>query len=99
MFRGIRNRLRQAPQSGFTIVEVLVSAAMGVVIMGAIAMLMISAVKSQPKISKQAQNITTARWVLERMTREIRSGEAVKDKSASTVSFEGYVRHATCGGS
>lgn len=79
-------------------VEVLVSAAMGVVLMSAVAMLVISAVKAQPKISKQAQNITTARWVLERMTKEIRSGVAVKDKSANMVSFEGYVRHATCGG-
>jgi type II secretory pathway pseudopilin PulG len=99
MLREIYRRLRQAqPQGGFTIAEVLISAAMGVVLMSAIAMLVISAVKSQPRISKQAQNITTARWVLERMTRELRSGVAVKDRSASMVSFEGYVRHATCGG-
>ncbi len=99
MLHAISNRLRQVqPQGGFTIVEVLVSSAMGIVVMSAIALLMISAVKGQPKISKQAQNITTARWVLERMTREIRSGAAVKEMSASTVSFEGYVRHATCGG-
>jgi type II secretory pathway pseudopilin PulG len=99
MFPAISNRLRQVqPQGGFTIVEVLVSAAMGVVLMSAVAMLVISAVKTQPKISKQAQNITTARWVLERMTKEIRSGVAVKETSASMVSFEGFVRHATCGG-
>lgn len=79
-------------------VEVLVSSAMGIVVMGAIALLMISAVKGQPRISKQAQNITTARWVLERMTKEIRSGVAIKEKSASMVSFEGYVRRVTCGG-
>ena len=85
-------------EGGFTLVELLVAAAMGTVVMGAVVLLVIGAVKTQPKISKQAQNITTARWVLDRMTREIRNGVAVKEKSASMVSFEGYVRHSTCGG-
>jgi type II secretory pathway pseudopilin PulG len=90
---------RMRSEEGFTLVELLVGAAMGVVVMGAVAMLVISAVRQQPHISKQAQNITTARWVLERMTRELRNGIAVKEMSASMVSFEGYVRHGTCGGS
>lgn len=92
--RGLRRR-----EEGFTLVELLVASAMGVVVMSAVASLVISAVRDQPKISKQAQNITTARWVLERMTRELRSGIAVKEKSASVVSFEGYVRHTSCGSS
>ena len=71
---------------------------MGAVVMGAVAMLVIGAVEDQPKISKQAQNITTARWVLERMTHELRNGIAVKSVSASAVSFEGYVRRSACGG-
>jgi len=70
---------------------------MGVIVMGAVVSLLISAVRDQPKISKQAQNITTARWVLERMTHEIRSGIAVKEATASKVAFEGYVRHSPCG--
>lgn len=82
-----------------SLVELLVAASMGAVVMGAVALLVIGAVKTQPKITKQAENITTARWALDRMTREIRSGIAIKEKSASMVSFEGYVRHATCGGS
>jgi type II secretory pathway pseudopilin PulG len=85
-------------ESGFTLIELLVASAMGVVVMGAVVSLVISAVRDQPKISKQAQNITTARWVLERMTREIRNGIAIKDATPSMVSFESYVRHATCGG-
>jgi type II secretory pathway pseudopilin PulG len=100
MFRFPFRRLRRlAPaEEGFTLVELLVGAAMGTVVMGAVALLVIGAVKSQPKISKQAENITTARWVLDRMTREIRDGIVIKEKSASLVSFEGYVRHSTCGG-
>lgn len=85
------------PEAGFTLVELLVASAMGVIVMGAVVSLLISAVRDQPKISKQAQNITTARWVLERMTREIRSGIAVKEATASKVAFEGYVRHSPCG--
>jgi type II secretory pathway pseudopilin PulG len=96
MSAGLR---RCRSESGFTLVELLVTAAMGVVVMGAVASLVISAVRHQPKISKQAQNITTARWVLERMTREIRNGIAIKGEStASKLSFESYVRHSTCGG-
>jgi len=35
-----------------------------------------SAVKSQPQISEKSQAVSTARWVMERMTREIRNGIA-----------------------
>jgi type II secretory pathway pseudopilin PulG len=86
-------------EGGYTLVELLVASTMGVVVMGAVAMLVISAVRDQPKISKQAQNITTARWVLERMTRELRGGIALKEATSSKVSFEAYVRHTACGGS
>jgi len=98
----ILSRLR-AGEDGVTLVELLVSSMMGVVVMGAVAMLVISAVKDQPRISKQAQNITTARWVLERMTREIRGGIALDTSperlKPNTVSFKAYVRRTTCGGS
>jgi prepilin-type N-terminal cleavage/methylation domain-containing protein len=87
-------------EAGFTLVELLVASAMGVVVMGAVASLLISAVKDQPRISKRAQNVSTARWVLERLTREIRNGVAVSSEKAtpSEVSFRTYVRNATCAG-
>lgn len=91
-------RLR-SEESGVTLIELLVAAAMGVIVMGAVAMLVIGAIRDQPKISKQAQNITTARWVLARMTRELRSGIALKTATSGKVAFEGYVRHTPCGGS
>ncbi|HEX6780772.1 MAG TPA: type II secretion system protein [Solirubrobacterales bacterium] len=93
-------RLRkQKGESGFTLVELLVASTMGVVVMGAVASLVISAVRVQPKISKEAQNISSARWMLERLTHELRNGIAVNEGStASKLSFEGYVRHGTCGG-
>jgi type II secretory pathway pseudopilin PulG len=90
---------RPRGEGGHTLVELLVAATMGVVVMGAVASLLISAVREQPKISKEAQNVSSARWMLERLTHELRNGIVVKEGTASKISFEGYVRHATCGGS
>jgi prepilin-type N-terminal cleavage/methylation domain-containing protein len=85
-------------QDGFTLVEMLVAMTLGVVVMGGVMILLIGAMRSQPRIEKQNTNVQTARFVLERLTREIRNGIRIDKTSASSVSFEGYVRHATCGG-
>jgi prepilin-type N-terminal cleavage/methylation domain-containing protein len=85
-------------EAGFTLIELLVASAMSVVLLGAIGSLVISAVREQPKLSQRAQNVSTARWVLERLTREIRNGVAIDKATASSVSFRTYVRHSTCGG-
>lgn len=93
-------RLRRSKgEGGFTLVELLVSSAMGVIVMGAVASLVISAVREQPKISKEVQNVSSARWVLERLTHELRNGKEVKEGTASRISFVGYVRRTACGGS
>ncbi|HEY8083222.1 MAG TPA: prepilin-type N-terminal cleavage/methylation domain-containing protein [Solirubrobacterales bacterium] len=86
-------------EGGFTLVELLVASTMGVVVLGAVGSLVVSAMKTQPQISERAQDVSTARWVLERLTREIRNGVKVDKATASSVSFETYVRHSTCGGS
>jgi len=100
MRRAMGRRLAAARegQAGFTLIELLVGSAMGVVVMGAVASLMISAMKDQPQISKRAENVSTARWVLERLTREIRNGIAVSPGKAKAdeVSFRTYVRSTTC---
>jgi len=95
----MRARLGRArSEEGFTLIELLVASAMGAVVMGAVAMLVIAAVRGQPEISKQAQNITTARWVLERLTHELRNGLSVTKAEPDEVSFQVYVRRSTCGG-
>jgi type II secretory pathway pseudopilin PulG len=85
-------------EAGFTLIELLVASTMTVVVMGAIGSLVISAMREQPKISKGANDISTARWVLERLTREIRQGVVVNRASGSSVSFQTYVRRTSCGG-
>lgn len=81
-----------------TLIELLVAAAMGVVLFAAAASLMITALRKQPEISKKSQTISTARWVMERFTREIRNGISVEPSRAtpSEVSFLAYVRSASC---
>jgi type II secretory pathway pseudopilin PulG len=84
-------------EAGLTLVELLVAASMSVVLVGAAGSMMISAVRDQPKLSKKSQNISTARYVLERMTREIRNGVVVYAASGSEVSFRTRVRRTACG--
>lgn len=81
-----------------TLVELLVAAAMSVVLVGAAGSMLVSAVQSQPKLSEKSQAISTARYILERMTREIRNGVEVYEASDSRVAFKTQVRRTTCGG-
>lgn len=85
-------------QAGYTLIELLVAMTMGVVVLGAVGSLVVSAMKDQPRISERAQDISTARWILERLTRELRDGIRVDNATSSSVSFETYARHTTCGG-
>jgi Tfp pilus assembly protein PilW len=100
----MRSRFRQVRlrrgEVGLTLVELLVAAAMSVIVVGAATSMLISVVRQQPEISERSQNVSTARWVLERMTREIRNGITVipTESSSSTLAFEAYVRNAACGG-
>lgn len=87
-------------EAGLTLVEMLIAAAIGVVVLGATSSMLVSTVRTQPKISDRAQDASTARWVLERMTREIRNGIAVQEgSSASTLVFTAHVRRVSCGSS
>jgi hypothetical protein len=82
-----------------TLVELLVAASMSVVIVGASSSMLISAVHDQPKISKRAQDVSKVRWILERMTREIRNGIVVDHADAEELSIRTYVRSTSCGSS
>lgn len=100
--RALRRRLAalgRDREAGLTLVELLVAAAMGVVLIGVAGSLLLVPLRQQPKLEAKSVDIQTARWVLERMTREIRNGISIDEASESSVSFEAYVRHATCGGS
>jgi len=91
----MRSRLRS--EDGLTLVELLVAAAMSTILIGAACAMLISAVHGQPSLSKRAQNISTARFALERMTREIRNGIVVYKATGSQVIFKTLVRRTECG--
>lgn len=95
----IRQRLAGADEeAGMTLIELLVAIIMGVIVVGGATTMLISAVRAQPKQQEQAQSINTARYQLERMTREIRNGVSVTTVSSSGVSFVAQVRRKECGG-
>ena len=81
-----------------TLVETLVASAMSLVLLSAVSVLITSSVTDQPQISQKNANIQTARWVLERLTREIRLGASVQSATSSSVSLQTYVRRPICGG-
>jgi Tfp pilus assembly protein PilW len=94
----LRARIGGDREAGLTLVELLVASAMSVILVGAATAMLISAVRDQPKLSRKDQSITTARYVLERMTREIRNGTVVYKATGSEVAFATQVRRTTCGG-
>lgn len=85
-------------EAGLTLIELLVATTMSIVLVGAAGSMVISAMRSQPEVSSRANNISSARWVLERLTHELRDGVKVDNATASSISFQTYVRHTTCGG-
>ncbi|HET9153596.1 MAG TPA: hypothetical protein VFN85_05730 [Solirubrobacterales bacterium] len=88
-----------ADESGLTLIELLVAATMSVIVVAGAASMLISAVREQPGISKRAQNISSARWALDRMVREFRNGIEVDASTATSasVSLSTYVRRTSCG--
>jgi hypothetical protein len=98
--RRLRTRLGAgSSEAGLTLVEMLVAASMSVLIVGAVSSMLISSVRTQPRVSEKAQSVSTARYLLERLTREIRNGVRVDEATGARVSFVSKVRRSSCGGS
>ena len=85
-------------ESGMTLIEMLVAAMMSVIVVGASCAMLISAVRDQPALSSKAQNITTARYQLERIVREIRNGVQLETTTPSRITLVARVRRVACGG-
>jgi type II secretory pathway pseudopilin PulG len=85
-------------ESGMTLIEMLVAAMMSVIIVGASCSMLISAVRDQPALSKKAQNVTTARYQLERIVREFRNGVTLVTQTPNEVTMVARVRRVSCGG-
>jgi Tfp pilus assembly protein PilW len=77
----------------------MVASALGVIVLAGVSTMVIGVMRSQPEVSRRAENISTARWVLERLTRELRNGVVVDTALPTEVSFHTYVRRTACGAS
>jgi type IV pilus assembly protein PilW len=102
MRRRLVDRLRTLDrEAGMTLIELLVAMIMGIIVVGGATAMLTSALRDQPRQQKQAESVDTARYELERMTRELRDGVSVDAASASSnsVSFVATLRRtSSCNG-
>jgi prepilin-type N-terminal cleavage/methylation domain-containing protein len=83
---------------GFTLVEVLVAAALGLIVLGAAVTMFTSAIQSQPRAATRGASIQQARTTMERMTQELRQGSTVSFAGASQATMVTWVNSDVCGG-
>jgi hypothetical protein len=81
-------------ESGITLIETIIAAAMAVVVTGAATAMLISALQRQPDLTQRADQIGKARIGTDKMVRDIRQGVIGTVAGTSTegkVEFESYV--------
>jgi type II secretory pathway pseudopilin PulG len=85
-----------------TLVELLLAALFGLVVIGGAFTMFAGAIHSQPRDSAKVTALQEARTTLERITRELRQGLEVVSSSPtpsiSQLAIVTYVKEATCGG-
>lgn len=94
MRRGGRRPSPVSGDAGFTMVELLVAAASGLLVIGVLVSLMTSVLHAQPEQQDRAAQIQNARVMLERIVRELRQGTPVTGTTANStqVTVDSYTR-------
>lgn len=86
-------------ERGLTMVELLVASSMAIIVIGAASLLVIVAVRTQPRISDRNAAIQEGRVLEERFARELRQSYDVEPGANSqTITFDTYLRRTACGG-
>lgn len=85
-------------EGGYTLIELLVAATMGMVVLGGAVTVFIGAIHSEPRASSKVTAIQQGRVAVERITRELRQGVDVSTATPSQLSLITYVKQAPCGG-
>lgn len=85
-------------QRGLTLIELLIAATVGLVVVGGATTMFIGGVRSQPRTAASVAAIQQARVTLERITRELRQGVEVPVAEADRLAIVTYVKAASCGG-
>lgn len=88
-------------ERGLTLVELLVAASLGLLVVGGAMTMFIGAVRSEPRTAAKVGAIQQARVTIERVSRELRQGLEVPTSPAPTAShleIVTYVKTTGCGG-
>jgi type II secretory pathway pseudopilin PulG len=85
-------------QDGMTLVELLVAASLGLVVVGAGMSIFVSSIRSEPRTASKVDAIQQARVTADRITRELRQGLEVKPASPSQLEIVTYVKTTGCSG-
>ena len=91
----IAGALRRS-ERGYTLIELLVAATMGMVVLGGAVTIFIGAVRSEPRTSSKVTAITHGRVAVERITRELRQGVDVIAESPSQLGLVTYLPQGSC---
>jgi len=96
--RGTR-RTGATGEAGFTLVELLIACMLSLVLIGALALMLSSVLRSEPANAERVGQIQEARVGLERAVRELRQGQPVPGVAASSrqLTVDAYTR-STCPG-
>ena len=93
-----RARGRLAASEGVTLVELLLATSLGLVIIGGSIGVLVSGIRSEPRLAERSADIQAARVAMENLTREIRQGELVTSATSGQLVLVTNVNSATCGG-
>lgn len=81
-----------------TLIELLIAAAVGLVVVGGALTMFMGAIRSEPRTASKVAAIQQARTTVDRITRELRQGLEVPTATSSQLAIVTYVKAATCGG-
>ncbi len=86
-------------ERGLTLVELLVAATLGLLVVGAALSMFLGGVRSEPRTAAKVAAIQQARTTLDRITRELRQGIGISGTpTANELSIVTYVKALSCGG-
>jgi type II secretory pathway pseudopilin PulG len=81
-----------------TLIELLLAAVAGLVVIGGAFTMFAGAIHSQPRDSAKVAAMQEARTTADRITRELRQGWEAPIATSSQLAIVTYVKAATCGG-
>ena len=85
-------------ERGLTLIELLVAAMVGLVVVGGALTKFVGAIRSEPRAASKVAANQQARTTIERITRELRQGLETPTATTSKLAIVTYVKAATCGG-